>query len=144
GTYRLLVRLPPGSESFAANPIKSAGLAIHIPWTYSAYALWINGSPVASNGAVGIAPGDVTPQLLPVIAPCHVDGATLEIIGQLSNLHRRQGGIWNAPLIGAYDKVVRRQALRGTIDNLLAGAILFMGIYHVTIYMWFKERKASL
>ncbi len=147
-TYRLVVRL--GTED--AGPVPSPGgassntanHALYIPWTFTAYKLWINGVPAASNGKVGPGADAMEPQFLPVTVPFIPDQESLELVFQVSNFHHRNGGLWNAPLIGAFDQIARRQAMRGAIDTLLAGAILFMGIYHMAIFLWFKDRKGPL
>ena len=150
GTYRLLIQLPsqggPGGSGghSGEHPLTERSLAIHVPWAFSAYALWINGVPAARNGSVGTASELMTPQFLPVTAPVPARHETLELIVQVSNFHHRNGGLWNTPLLGSHELLARRQAGRLAADAVLAGAILFMGIYHLVIFAWFKERRASL
>ena len=140
-TYRLRIRLP--GHLVAAVP-GSADLALHLPWSFSAYRLWLNGELVAANGVVGRRPQEMVPEFLPLTVPFESPTEMVEIVVQVSNFVHRNGGLWNAPLFGTYGAIARREMVREAIDTALIGAVLFMALYHLTLYVLIKARIASL
>jgi len=140
-TYRLIVRLPQA----AASPEREvAPLGLQVPWTFTAYRMWVNGALAAENGKVGVSPSDMIPMSKPRAVWIAPEGDTLELIVQVSNFFHRNGGLWNSPLLGASDKIVHRNTVRQALDTLMFGAILFMSLYHVALFLLFRERPAYL
>jgi|GEM_PF-1090025 len=140
GTYRLVLRLPEGRNSAGAP----APFALYIPWVFTAYTLWIDGALAASNGTVSASPAEGQPEFLPVTVPFNPAAERVEIIVQVSNYHHRNGGIWNSPLLGSHERIARRLALREAIDMFLIGAILAMALYHLAVYILFRDRRAPV
>lgn len=139
-TYRLQIHLP---DDIPDDGFSHPQLALHIPWTFTAYRLWINGNPVASNGAVGRSRDEMVPEFLPVTVPFEADMDTIELIVHVSNFVHRTGGLWNAPLLGTYAQVSRYQFVRRLIDTVIIGAVLFMAMYHLVLCALLKARSPS-
>ena len=135
-TYRLLVDLPPASAG--------ERLALYIPYEQTAYRLWIDGRPAAENGLVGPSPEHFSPQYLPAIARFEAPAGPLEIVVQVANFAHRVGGMWNSPLLGTEEALDRRLAVRLLSTALLAGAFLFVSIYHAALYLLRRNDPGAL
>lgn len=146
-TYRLVVGLPERLIAHGAGDTANSRhtqLALQLPWAFTAYRLWINGNLLASNGVVGTSERTMTSEFLPLIVPFTSSTQEVEIVAQVSNYMHRNGGLWNAPHLGTYDQLVRRDTFRLTLDLVVVGAVLLMALYHLAVYCFLRENRASV
>lgn len=128
-TYRLRTRLP--------EEASGEEMALHMPWVFTSYSLWVNGRPVAANGQVGTNPDDAVPQFLPLTVPIGVRSGTadvLDIVIHISNFSHRNGGLWNTPVLGTHAQLARTAVVRQALAASVSGAVFLMAVYHLVMY----------
>ncbi|NHN32017.1 histidine kinase [Paenibacillus sp. S3N08] len=134
-TMHLEVKLQPSSRV----------LALELPLIRTAYALWINGKPVANVGTVGTDRDSSNPAKLPqlILFP-QADAAKLDIVLQVSNFHHKFGGVSNELILGNAEEMVSRHDKRMGLDMLLVGSLLLMGCYNLGLFLIRIREKTSL
>lgn len=133
-TFRLRARLP------AEFPI----LALNILEMTTAYRLWVNGEPVASNGTVGTTRDTSIPQFRPHIPVIHPTRPELDIVLQISNFHHRSGGVWWSITLGAAEQVQRSHTRRIAYALFLVGSLLIMALYHLGLFLLRPQDRSTL
>jgi len=140
-TYRLKVRLGGATGDLGFKLLDAA----------TAYRMWVNGVPVASNGAVGESPETAWPQYLPVVVriPGHAVAGDagpreLDIVIQVSNWIHRKGGLWESVRLGRFDQVISSREISVALTFFLSGVIIIMGLYHLGLYLLRREEIATL
>ncbi|MFH2129218.1 MAG: 7TM diverse intracellular signaling domain-containing protein [bacterium] len=136
---------PLGGDGFATLVLevliqpRDTPLAFKIQDMNTAYNLYVDHQPVASNGIVGISRDTMTPEFRPLTASFTVSGDRFRIILQISNFHHRRGGPWSAIKMGS-EKKIEAEAMEKLLTNgFLIGSIFIMGLYH--LFMFILRRK---
>ena len=126
-TYQLKVLLPENRPS----------LGLTIPYTYTAYTLYINGIVVSKNGTAGKTKNTTDPKWQPktISLDRFHDTQQLNIVLHISNFDHNKGGISLPIYIGSYDYLdfEREQKLGYAFilaGSLLMGALFFMGLFY--------------
>jgi 7TM diverse intracellular signalling len=129
-TYQLSVLVPTEIKSFA----------LEIPQIYSAYNLWINGEPIASNGKVGVSEAGTLPQWKPQTVLLQSNGAILDITLQVANFHHNKGGSKDPIYLGTAEMLQQKRSL--SVWSNMAEALLLslMGLGFLFIY-WGTDKK---
>lgn len=134
-TYHLKLRFGPSAPD---------ELMLRIPAIDSVFRLYADGRQVASNGdpAAGetTEPGFYAPQQ----ARIATGGGDVDLVVQLANYQYPRGGIRNAILLGPEAQISGIASEYYAYDLFLLGAILIMGIYHVTLYLLNRDDLAPL
>jgi len=134
GTYRLVVRLPPGADRTIGLSLKGVG---------TAYRLYCDGKLVLANGVVSSSTAEVRGSYAPRIVYVGV-GQQMELLLQVSNAEDTVAGLEEAPSIGL-ESVVAATNTGGTLrDAILYAAILMMGLYHILLSILHPGERASL
>lgn len=133
GTYRLHVRLPETTED----------LAIRISPNDSATRVFFNESLVWENGPVAESPPSVPVFYAPVILRIP-RGAELIITVHVSNFEYPRPGLRCKVLLGSFTSLSETERQSIGLDSFLLGAILIMGIYHITLFLLNREHRAPL
>ncbi|TMV46393.1 response regulator [Paenibacillus mesophilus] len=133
-TFRLLVRLP-SSDGM---------MALRIPAIASSYKLWINGRPLAENGAVAASPGSMKPGEAVRTVVFQPAGSSLDIVIQISNFVQRKGGIWDAIELGEERQLTKKTMNRIAFDSFLFGCLLLAGLHHTGLYLFRNKNKLAL
>jgi hypothetical protein len=137
GTYRLHVLLP--------ETLQHQVLGLYIPSVASAYRLWVNGAPLASNGTVGTSVGTMVPKNYPKVVYVYPDGtATLDILIQVSNFVQRKGGLWQPIKLGSVDPIMHERNGNMFYEVFIVGSLLMMSLYHVGLYLTRKRNGSAL
>jgi hypothetical protein len=123
-TWRLMLLLP-----------EEAGAALYVPEILGASAVWVNGEKVFTAGRLGTGAEDSVPYSKNEILPIHGNGGIAEIVVQVSNYHRMNGGIRHAFRIGSEHGLTRWAFSRWLVISGLAGAFFLMGFYHLMLYL---------
>ncbi len=134
-TYRLRVKtnLPPGTL---------LGLELH---TFSsAYKLFVNEKPIASNGRVAQRAadeiGEYRPQGIVFVTPAR----DFDILLQVSNFQYARGGFWYTVSMGSAANIMTLHSMKIGKELFLLGALLIISIFFFAIYFLRKELKYTL
>ncbi|GIX41676.1 MAG: hypothetical protein KatS3mg129_1409 [Leptospiraceae bacterium] len=119
-------------------------LGLKIPYMNSSYNLYLNGQLIAKNGIVATKEDLYIPQHLPQIRIFQNNSAELEIILQIANFSDNIGGIWESILIGTEEQIVKNFWISIGRELFFFGIILIMGLYHLFLYFFRNQEKASL
>lgn len=119
-------------------------MGLKIPYMNSSYRLFVNGELIAKNGIVDTNPALAIPQHLPQIKVIYNTSSEMELILQISNYTDNIGGIWDAILIGTEDQIIREFWISIGLELFFFGVILIMGFYHLFLYFFRNQEKASL
>lgn len=133
-TYRLTLLLPADRPALVADNLEAG----------TAYALYWNERLIARNGRVGANPDAHVPRTLPLTynIPAELlasDTPTLTL--QVSNFDARAGGIHRPLILGQAGHIAAERSGARTTEAFLLGALLIMGVYHLTI--WLQRRRES-
>lgn len=133
-TYRLKV----------VNAKKDMPLAFRIPTMSTAYCMYINDRPVASNGTVGVDKEHFRPEYRPVTVQVLPPAAQFDIVVQVSNFIYARGGMWYSIKMGTPEKIMNndRRIIYG--DLFLLGSFFVLGLYYLSIFLLRREDKGSL
>ena len=137
-TYRLIIDMD--LEDYPSK----IGLALKMPFVYSAYNLWLNGELIASNGQVGLNKAEEKP----VRAPKTIMFSSLkgenELILQISNHHFYRGGISSSILLGQADYVFSITNKQIALDIFMAGSFFISGVLFFLLYLHRRDEKGIL
>ena len=117
-------------------------LALKIPRLHTAYKLWMNGKLIASAGTVGKTIDTTISQYLPQVAFFYAKQGDNEIVVQVSNFHHRSGGILERINLGSEEQILRLRYNRLANDVLLFGCLIYMGLYHLSLF-FFRKKDTS-
>lgn len=136
GTYRLTIKLP--SEEIGQAQ------ALVIPSIATAYQLWINEKPMASNGIVGTSVQEMEAQNFPKTIYFTPLSEELELTIQVSNYVQRKGGLWSEIKMGRaeYMTNVRNKNIMAQIA--VVGGLFVMGIYHIALFLFRRNERSTL
>lgn len=133
-TYRLKVLI--GED---AGPI-----AFRIMDMRTAYALFVNGEKIASNGTVGTSRESSRPQYLPIIADYTPGSKSLEIILQVSNYHHARGGAFHSVSFGNKKEIHGIRDLSLSFQIFMLGSLLIMALYHLGLFLLRRNDRSPL
>lgn len=133
-TFRLKVRLPPGSGQ----------LALRIEDQSTAYRLWINGVPMLANGKVGHDAASSQPFYRIATAALPTNLEVLDCILQVSNFHALDGGPHRTITLGSVAAIEHLHSQRFAIDLLLAGILGAVAVSHLLFFLLRRKDPAPL
>ncbi len=134
GTYCLRIEgLDPGT-----------GYCFYIPDTSSAFRFYLNEELVAENGKVGTSPDEEELHWEPRMVHFKPEQSSIEIIMQISNFHSYPGGFIREIKLGLPDNILAEKANRLSIQMILLGGILIIGLYNFSLFLLNPENKAAL
>ncbi len=136
-TWVLTVRLPDD-----APPGQTYGLKV--PRMVTAYRLWVNGRPAASNGRVAASREQGAPQYRNETYYFTPRGSSIQVVCQISNYHYRNGGMWLPVSLGTQKAVSRNRNTSIAVDLFLCGSLLIMALYHMVLYLYRRNDKTAL
>ena len=134
GSYRLTILLPrPGMD-----------IGLFVPNQDSAFRLWLDGEMEASNGEVSSVLGSSCAEYRPIMVVHHAEGASVELLLQVSNNHLRHGGWANALFLGSPEGIAEYY-WRSLLDNawpIVCLATLFL--YHFVTFLFRRKERSYL
>lgn len=119
-------------------------LALGLPTMFSAYKLWINGEWLASVGQVGTDRDHTTPRLATRIVQFQPLDGNNELVIQVANFHHLRGGMTKSILLGTEQQIGLHADKRQAFEMFVVGTLLFMGIYHVALFIMRTKDRAPL
>jgi len=133
-TYRIRVILPP----------KTPDLAISLGEAYSAYLLYYDGFPFASNGQVAKSKDKMKPDWLPKVMSLARYQNTLEFVLQVSNFHHTKGGVREPILLGDRRVLNAKRDFDFSYDFLLSGSLIMGGLFFLGLFMFGQHERSVL
>lgn len=134
GTYRLIIH----------HGMAGTYMGIRIPYTGTAYKMYVDEVLLSKNGTVGRSREETTPQYVNKNVYFHPRDNTSEIVMQVANFHHRRGGIWQDIQFGLKEDIETESASRMMFEILLIGSLLFMGIPLISMYIMTRFNRAPL
>jgi len=140
---------PPG-QGFGTYHLKITGLApdtIYSLYFYekiSAAQYYVNGTPLGSDGTPGVTADLETPQYIPSLQSFHAPSGVAELTIHISNFNMKNGGFWASVRLGRSGDLQQYWIQNILIQSLVIGALMFMGLYHILLYMMRKQNRAPL
>jgi diguanylate cyclase (GGDEF)-like protein len=126
-------------------PPERPPLALKLLDMGTAYELFVNGHPVASDGRVGRTAEQTAPEYDPkVVVLPPVEGDELRIVVRIANFAYRTGGFWESITLGGVEDVLDLRERALFLELLVAGAIAIMGLYHLGVYAARREDASPL
>jgi signal transduction histidine kinase len=122
----------------------SAPLALKLPSIGTSYLLMVDGKALSNVGIPGTSKGLTRPSYKPSVIRFTPESNRVEVILQVANFHHRNGGIWEPVRLGTPQALHREREDAIAGDLLMFGAILIMGLYNLSAWVFRRESKSSL
>ncbi len=123
GTYRTRIKIP--------KEYVGERLAIHIPFQYSAYTLYIDQTKIAENGVVGQDTTSHTAEMAPKTGYFIAEADELLLTMQVSSFDHIRGGFENSIYLGEASIVDRKFNLDMFVTIFINGSIFIIGLFMV-------------
>ncbi len=114
---------------------KNQRLAFRFVDIMSAYVVYVNGEKIKTSGVVGTTLESMEPEWMPDVVDFSHQGRQLDVLIAVSNFHYRKGGIVWPFYLGDSKLLAEARRDRVALELFLFGSILFMGIYHIGLYV---------
>lgn len=118
--------------------------AIHIPYQYSAYKLYVNNDLIASNGTVGTDADTHKSEMAPRTAYFTPDINEFMLTMQLSSFEHIRGGFENSILIGESKVLTDIRDSNMIVSTFINGFIFIIGIFMVLFALYRRKEYLFL
>ena len=136
GTYMTTIKIP---KEFVGK-----SLAIHVPYQYSAYTLYVNQREVAKNGVVGQDSLSHDAEMSPRIGYFVGESGEMQLTIQVSSFNHIRGGLENSMYLGE-SSVVANKFNANMIGTLFVnGCIFIIGLFMVLFAMYRRQEHVFL
>jgi serine phosphatase RsbU (regulator of sigma subunit) len=137
-TYSCILELPAYEQA--------KDFALYLPNLAMAYKVWFNNLLVQEVGKVGVNPQNYAPQyrssFLRIPNSLITKNKKLRITIQVANFsHFRSGFYHGLPRFGKYTVLAEKQARTRAFELFEIGALLFMGFYHLLLFLYLFPRR---
>lgn len=136
GTYQMTIRIP--------THLLGQALAIHIPYEYSAYTIFVDGVEIARNGTVGSGLETHQSEMAPKIGYFFAQSNDIDIVIQVSSFNHIRGGLENAIYFGDASTVTKKMNNKMMIDLFIISGIFIIGLFIVSFVSFSKEEFTFL
>lgn len=135
GTYSTTIKIP---EKYIGET-----LAIHIPYQYSAYSLFIDQTEIAKNGVVGKDPVSHDAEMAPKTGYFIAQSEEILITIQVSSFDHIRGGFENSIYLGEGSVIAQKfnTSMIGTL--FINGSIFTIGLFMV-LFALYRHRRLEL
>ncbi len=137
---------PTGFGTFAFKvllPDDLRQLGIRLSDIGTAYRLYVDGHLIGQRGAPGKNPETHVPDVGQEVYLIRADSQAIEVRLEVSNFSYRKGGIWNPITIGSAQAITRKNWKDSSVQTLLVGILLIMGLYHCGFFL-IRKQETSL
>ncbi len=134
GTLALEVILPEAGGEWA----------IRLPNADSACSLYVDGALLARIGVVSPDRERFVPNNGIRIVPFAASGDRVFVVLQVANFATPYTGTWENPTLGRVSVVSTKRQGDLVVASLIGGALLFMGLYHLALYLLRRKDKTTL
>lgn len=135
-TYAARIRLP--AEMVGVR------LAIHIPFQYSAYRLYVDNQVLMSNGVVGTDADTHISEMSGRSRYFTPASDTVLLTVQVSSFLHIRGGLENSITLGEAKQVMQRLNSQSALDMFMYGVILITGVLMILIALFVRRDKPML
>ena len=118
--------------------------AFKIPEINTSYKMWVNGRLLAKAGTIGKDKATSVPRYLPLVRMFKPVNNRIEVVIQVSNFNYAHGGIWKSIVFGNETGILNLRKNSLLIEIFLIGALLAMGLFHIGLYLLYREEHAML
>ena len=118
--------------------------SLHIPHLYTASEIEVNGQLLSRLGRLGKTPEGSIPMTYPRTVEFFAAEPEVEILIRVSNFDFRVGGMRKAIQLGNPEQIRVRRETALIYVLFLAGAYLFIGLYHLLVFIIRREDRAAL
>ncbi|URN94365.1 MAG: diguanylate cyclase [Candidatus Pristimantibacillus lignocellulolyticus] len=115
-------------------------LAIHIPFQYSAYKMFVDGIEIASNGQVGSDKTSHQSEMAPRLGYKVPNTDEILITLQISSFEHIRGGIENSMFIGEANVVAQKFNTNIIWTLFVNGCICIMSLFMI-LFAWFRRQE---
>lgn len=133
GTFEMTVLVPKREERLALK-VRDIG---------TAYRIYANGEFLGSMGEPATEATEHKPAVGEAIYHFKSEGSPVVIRVEVSNFSYRKGGLWEPILVGGEGAVHRENWKEGSVQILLMGILLIMGLYHSGFFL-IRKQETSL
>ena len=119
-------------------------LCIKTNFIGSAYEIFVNGERITGGGKVSPIEAQSSPGYNKSYFPLKDSDTEFTILIHVSNYHHRNGGIWEPFQIGRMVDFQYATFRKQFLDFFLFGSLLFMGIYHVGLFILRRKDKHTI
>lgn len=131
GTYSIIVKIPEHSIGKA--------LAIHVPYQYSAYTLFVDNTEIARNGQVGENASEHASEMSPDIGYFFAQSNQVRITIQVSSFEHIRGGVENSIYFGDASLVSRKFNTNIIGILFINGSIFIIGLFMVLFALYRRQ-----
>lgn len=136
GTYSTTIKIP---EEYVGET-----LAIHIPFQYSAYTLYVDQTEVAENGEVGQDTASHTAEMAPRTGYFIAQSDEVLLTMQVSSFDHIRGGFENAIYLGEASVVTQKFNTNMIGTLFINGCIFIIGLFMVLFALYRYRSKQEL
>src|SRR5690625_554848 len=136
GTYSTKVKIP---KEYIGET-----LAVHIPYQYSAYKLYIDETIIAGNGVVGHDSTSHFAEMAPKIGYFIADTEDISLTMQVSSFDHIRGGFENSIYIGESSVVSQKFNTNMLLTLFINGSIFIIGLFMVLFALYRYRSKQEL
>ena len=136
GTYSTTIKIP---EEYVGET-----LAIHIPFQYSAYTLYVDQTKVAKNGEVGQDAASHTAEMAPRTGYFIAQSDEVLLTMQVSSFDHIRGGFENAIYLGEASVVTQKFNTNMIGTLFINGCIFIIGLFMVLFALYRYRSKQEL
>ncbi|MCR8659158.1 sensor domain-containing diguanylate cyclase [Paenibacillus endoradicis] len=115
-------------------------LAVHVPFQYSAYKLYVDRIEVASNGQVGSNKNSHQTEMAPRLGYMVPTTDEILLTLQVSSFEHIRGGIENTMFIGEANVVAQKFNTNIIWTLFVNGSICIMGLFMI-LFAWFRRQE---
>ncbi|MBP1996984.1 sensor histidine kinase [Paenibacillus eucommiae] len=119
-------------------------MALAMPSLFTSYKLWVNGELLASVGQVGETPQSTVPGMEPRAIHFYPQDGETELILQVANFNHKRGGVTQEIFLGLEKQIISWGDKKLAFELFVVGALIIMGIYHLTIFFNRTKDRAPL
>ena len=103
---------------------------------------YINGTHIGSDGVPGIAEKLESPEYVPSLQSFHAPYGNAELLIHISNFNMKNGGFWESVRFGRAEDLRHYWIQNLLIQTLVIGALIFMGLYHLLLFLMRRQSTA--
>lgn len=136
-SYRLTVLL---------DKSESKKISVFTPAVYNAYAFYINGHLISSNGQFGISKENSTAFWTQIVEPIEHSFLkdTNEFLLHVSNFRHFNGGPVDSIILGERDYVANKTNVIRIIDAIISGGLMMAGFFFLGLFFFGRDQKVIL
>lgn len=138
------------SEGYGTYHLKLTGLqegqqyGIKVPYTASAFDLWINEQKLLSGGTTGVSQRTTHPSSKAEEVYFKATDTSMDLYVTISNFHHRDSGMVSSFKLGEAKQVLHLSKKLLAFEAILFGSLVLAGLYHFVLYFHRKKEKKVL